>query len=170
MISVRTTKYTAPFSPCCFLLPLVVRRWGRNPRGVSYTFGHDVIEEFLTRHDLDLICRAHQVKRKEADKRPSGGVWFVVDVCCCTLPIPYFLMLLLSVMPARYRNARSLHACSCLRVFFRTTAGVSVPSVGFLVTVSCLLESLGFSYFPPALAPPISRVGETNYSPAPAGR
>ncbi|CAN0434747.1 unnamed protein product, partial [Hapterophycus canaliculatus] len=36
-------------------------RWGRNPRGVSYTFGHDVIEEFLTRHDLDLICRAHQV-------------------------------------------------------------------------------------------------------------
>ncbi|CAM9183341.1 unnamed protein product [Ectocarpus sp. 6 AP-2014] len=35
--------------------------WGRNPRGVSYTFGHDVIEEFLTRHDLDLICRAHQV-------------------------------------------------------------------------------------------------------------
>ena len=37
-------------------------RWGRNPRGVSYTFGHDVIEEFLTRHDLDLICRAHQVR------------------------------------------------------------------------------------------------------------
>ncbi|CAM9634844.1 unnamed protein product [Phaeothamnion confervicola] len=35
--------------------------WGRNPRGVSYTFGHDVIEDFLARHDLDLICRAHQV-------------------------------------------------------------------------------------------------------------
>jgi serine/threonine-protein phosphatase PP1 catalytic subunit len=35
--------------------------WGRNPRGVSYTFGHDVIEEFLQKHDLDLICRAHQV-------------------------------------------------------------------------------------------------------------
>ncbi len=30
-------------------------------RGVSYTFGHDVIAEFLLRHDLDLICRAHQV-------------------------------------------------------------------------------------------------------------
>jgi hypothetical protein len=30
-------------------------------RGVSYTFGHDVIRDFLARHDLDLICRAHQV-------------------------------------------------------------------------------------------------------------
>ena len=30
-------------------------------RGVSYTFGHDIITEFLERHDLDLICRAHQV-------------------------------------------------------------------------------------------------------------
>jgi len=30
-------------------------------RGVSYTFGHDVVEEFLERHDLDLIVRAHQV-------------------------------------------------------------------------------------------------------------
>lgn len=30
-------------------------------RGVSYTFGHDVIADFLGRHNLDLICRAHQV-------------------------------------------------------------------------------------------------------------
>jgi len=28
---------------------------------VSYTFGHDVISDFLERHDLDIICRAHQV-------------------------------------------------------------------------------------------------------------
>jgi len=35
--------------------------WSNNVRGVSYTFGHDVIEEFLDRHDLDLIVRAHQV-------------------------------------------------------------------------------------------------------------
>lgn len=35
--------------------------WGYNARGVSYTFGHDVIEEFLAKYDLDLICRAHQV-------------------------------------------------------------------------------------------------------------
>ncbi|CAM9169476.1 unnamed protein product [Chrysoparadoxa australica] len=38
-----------------------INGWGRNPRGVSYTFGHDIVEEFLAQHDLDLICRAHQV-------------------------------------------------------------------------------------------------------------
>jgi serine/threonine-protein phosphatase PP1 catalytic subunit len=30
-------------------------------RGVSYTFGHDIVADFLNRHGLDLICRAHQV-------------------------------------------------------------------------------------------------------------
>lgn len=35
--------------------------WGENDRGVSYTFGPDRVEEFLQKHDLDLICRAHQV-------------------------------------------------------------------------------------------------------------
>jgi serine/threonine-protein phosphatase PP1 catalytic subunit len=38
-----------------------VMGWGYNARGVSYTFGHDIISDFLSRHDLDLICRAHQV-------------------------------------------------------------------------------------------------------------
>ncbi|KAJ8747757.1 hypothetical protein K2173_012964 [Erythroxylum novogranatense] len=32
-----------------------------NDRGVSYTFGPDKVTEFLQKHDLDLICRAHQV-------------------------------------------------------------------------------------------------------------
>eukprot|EP01111_Echinosteliopsis_oligospora_P002844 TRINITY_DN1447_c0_g1_i1.p1 TRINITY_DN1447_c0_g1~~TRINITY_DN1447_c0_g1_i1.p1 ORF type:complete len:337 (+),score=76.96 TRINITY_DN1447_c0_g1_i1:1645-2655(+) len=35
--------------------------WGENDRGVSFTFGQNVVDEFLKRHDLDLICRAHQV-------------------------------------------------------------------------------------------------------------
>lgn len=35
--------------------------WGENDRGVSFTFGSDVVSKFLNRHDLDLICRAHQV-------------------------------------------------------------------------------------------------------------
>ncbi len=35
--------------------------WGQNDRGVSYTFGRDVVEDVLNTHDLDLICRAHQV-------------------------------------------------------------------------------------------------------------
>jgi len=35
--------------------------WGENDRGVSYTFGPDIVTKFLQKHDLDLICRAHQV-------------------------------------------------------------------------------------------------------------
>lgn len=38
-----------------------IEGWGENDRGVSYTFGVDKVEEFLQKHDLDLICRAHQV-------------------------------------------------------------------------------------------------------------
>lgn len=40
-----------------------VQGWGENDRGVSFTFGADVVSKFLNRHDLDLICRAHQVCR-----------------------------------------------------------------------------------------------------------
>jgi serine/threonine-protein phosphatase PP1 catalytic subunit len=35
--------------------------WGENERGVSFVFGSDVVRAFLRKHDLDLICRAHQV-------------------------------------------------------------------------------------------------------------
>eukprot|EP00923_Selenidium_pygospionis_P055350 GHVN01096472.1.p1 GENE.GHVN01096472.1~~GHVN01096472.1.p1 ORF type:complete len:309 (-),score=46.22 GHVN01096472.1:607-1533(-) len=35
--------------------------WGENDRGVSFTFGTDIVNSFLHKHDLDLICRAHQV-------------------------------------------------------------------------------------------------------------
>ncbi|UYV68255.1 PPP1CC [Cordylochernes scorpioides] len=35
--------------------------WGENDRGVSFTFGPDIVAKFLNKHDLDLICRAHQV-------------------------------------------------------------------------------------------------------------
>ncbi len=38
-----------------------VQGWGDNERGVSYTFGSDVASVFLKKHELDLICRAHQV-------------------------------------------------------------------------------------------------------------
>jgi serine/threonine-protein phosphatase PP1 catalytic subunit len=40
-----------------------IQGWGENDRGVSYTFGADAVTEFLQKHDLDLICRAHQVRR-----------------------------------------------------------------------------------------------------------
>lgn len=35
--------------------------WGENDRGVSFTFGAEVVTKFLHKHDFDLICRAHQV-------------------------------------------------------------------------------------------------------------
>ncbi len=39
-----------------------VMGWGENDRGVSFTFGADVVSKFLQKHDFDLICRAHQVR------------------------------------------------------------------------------------------------------------
>lgn len=35
--------------------------WGYNDRGVSYIFAEDVVHAFLEDHDLELVCRAHQV-------------------------------------------------------------------------------------------------------------
>jgi len=35
--------------------------WGTNDRGISFTFGADIVSQFLDTHDLDLVCRAHQV-------------------------------------------------------------------------------------------------------------
>ncbi|EIE88121.1 hypothetical protein G6F46_010469 [Rhizopus delemar] len=35
--------------------------WSGNDRGISFTFGADIVSKFLQKHDLDLICRAHQV-------------------------------------------------------------------------------------------------------------
>ena len=33
--------------------------WEESERGVSYVFGSNIVVEFLKKHDLDLICRAH---------------------------------------------------------------------------------------------------------------
>ena len=38
-----------------------IDKWGENERGVSYTFSEKIVNEFLDKNDLDLICRAHQV-------------------------------------------------------------------------------------------------------------
>ncbi|EJD04131.1 phospho protein phosphatase PPZ [Fomitiporia mediterranea MF3/22] len=35
--------------------------WEDNERGVSYCFGKSIINDFLGRYDMDLICRAHMV-------------------------------------------------------------------------------------------------------------
>jgi serine/threonine-protein phosphatase PP1 catalytic subunit len=36
--------------------------WHKNiDRNCSFTFGTDIVQEFLTKHDFDLVCRAHEV-------------------------------------------------------------------------------------------------------------
>ncbi|KZO95086.1 Metallo-dependent phosphatase, partial [Calocera viscosa TUFC12733] len=35
--------------------------WEDNERGVSFCFGKRVIQDFLERYDMDLVCRAHMV-------------------------------------------------------------------------------------------------------------
>lgn len=35
--------------------------WGENDRGVSFTFGGDIVKEYLKRFNCSLIARAHQV-------------------------------------------------------------------------------------------------------------
>lgn len=38
-----------------------VKGWQANNRGLSYTFGPDVVMETCQKLDIDLIARAHQV-------------------------------------------------------------------------------------------------------------
>ena len=38
-----------------------VEEYGDNDRGVSFTFGENVVKKFAQKHDIDLICRAHPV-------------------------------------------------------------------------------------------------------------
>ena len=35
--------------------------WGENDRGISVTFNEKILNHFLEKNDLDLLCRAHQV-------------------------------------------------------------------------------------------------------------
>ena len=63
--SVRTRSLVPPSDPggrwSTKVCACVYGRWGDNERGVSFTFGADVVQKFLHKHDLDLVCRAHQV-------------------------------------------------------------------------------------------------------------
>jgi diadenosine tetraphosphatase ApaH/serine/threonine PP2A family protein phosphatase len=36
--------------------------WGKNDRGISNTFGSKVLNEYLEKFDMDLVCRGHQVQ------------------------------------------------------------------------------------------------------------
>ena len=80
--------------------------WVHSMRGVSYQFGHDVVDAFLEKHDLDLICRAHQVVEDgyefQADRRlvtifsapnycgefdNAGGIMVVKEDLVCSFKV-----------------------------------------------------------------------------------
>ena len=58
--------------------------WSENERGVSFVFGSDVVSNFLTDHDIDLICRAHQLVMegyKKVFTRKLVTVWSAPNYC-----------------------------------------------------------------------------------------
>lgn len=64
--------------------------WGENDRGVSFTFGADIVVTFLKKHDLDLVCRAHQVVEDGYEffaKRQLVTVFSVPNCLCFTLSL-----------------------------------------------------------------------------------
>ena len=56
--------------------------WSENDRGVSFTFGPDVVSRFLQKHDMDLICRAHQVSRVHPNLKGA-----LTHESCCLSPV-----------------------------------------------------------------------------------
>jgi len=63
-----------------------IQGWGENDRGVSYTFGPDSVSDFLTKHDLDLVCRAHQVSSNVAAPCSACRHCKSSAICCLTHP------------------------------------------------------------------------------------
>ncbi|KAK4872825.1 hypothetical protein RN001_014854 [Aquatica leii] len=58
--------------------------WTNSHRGVSFMFGEDVVHEFLHKHNLKLICRAHEVAYsgyKFFANRKLVTVFSVPDYC-----------------------------------------------------------------------------------------
>lgn len=76
-MAVGCLHHPAPQRSCIQLcnigLCVHLQGWGENDRGVSYTFGPDSVTEFLQKHDLDLVCRAHQVGGSGGGGGSSGG-------------------------------------------------------------------------------------------------
>lgn len=45
-----------------------VQGWAESERGVSYVFSPEIVSVFLKKHEMDLICRAHQVADQKKKK------------------------------------------------------------------------------------------------------
>ena len=47
--------------PAAHIFGVANKGWGKNDRGTSYVFSEKIVENFVQKHDLDLIVRGHQV-------------------------------------------------------------------------------------------------------------
>ena len=47
--------------PAAHIFGVANKGWGKNDRGTSYVFSEKIVENFVEKHDLDLIVRGHQV-------------------------------------------------------------------------------------------------------------
>lgn len=53
--------------------------WFNTERGMSHMFGNDALDDSVTRHDFDLVVRAHEVAEEDclcvdAPQQPKGLV------------------------------------------------------------------------------------------------
>ncbi|KAM7195048.1 Metallo-dependent phosphatase-like protein [Rhypophila sp. PSN 637] len=68
MEQIRRVMRPTDVPDCGFLCDLLwsdpdkdITGWAESDRGVSFTFGPDVVTRFLQKHDMDLIVRGHQI-------------------------------------------------------------------------------------------------------------
>lgn len=69
---VRDIPHAGPMCDLLWSDPGVHRGWAISPRGVGYTFGQDVSEEFIHNNGLKCIARGHQLVMEGA-WRPDPG-------------------------------------------------------------------------------------------------
>ncbi|KAF9060283.1 Serine/threonine-protein phosphatase PP1 [Rhodocollybia butyracea] len=81
----RPTDIPIPVSLLCDLLwadpDPSTAGWCENDRGVSFTFGSDIVQRFLRKHQLDLVCRAHQMDTSFFAKRHLVTVFSAPNYC-----------------------------------------------------------------------------------------
>lgn len=118
--------------------------WGENDRGVSFTFGQDVVHNFLRKHDLDLICRAHQV----IGHRRVHFMHFFIWVFLSSIPsVATWIFLALQII--RLTGAHYSYA-------------LLVPMVAFMllvlrITFSFVAVGSLFLFFPSYYSPAVSQ-------------
>jgi hypothetical protein len=104
-----------------------IQGWGENDRGVSYTFGPDSVSDFLTKHDLDLVCRAHQVSNHVAAKSSIPAA--CRHMVCHLLPHTSLLPDAYQTVSVTTRRCSRCAASIAMQVWFDVTKQLLAPSL-----------------------------------------